>query len=63
LHGCGKVEGENGWSYWGDHKEHNNEGYGTLFCIEGDTYIGQFKQDKRNGYGINRWSNGVAHYG
>lgn len=40
MHGCGKVEHEDGGNYWGDFKEHKNDGYGTFLYPDGDRYIG-----------------------
>jgi hypothetical protein len=63
MHGCGKVEYENGDSYWGDKKEHMREGYATEVYASGSTFMGQYMHGIRHGYGILRWSDGVAHYG
>ena len=63
MHGCGKVEDEDGNSYWGDNKEDNEEGYGTELYADGNTCMGQFMQGKQYCYIIKRWPNGDALYG
>jgi hypothetical protein len=40
LHGCAKVEGASGNSWWGEYKDGKREGYGTREGANGDRYIG-----------------------
>jgi hypothetical protein len=40
LHGCAKVEFEDGNSYWGEFKDGKKEGYGTKEWATGSRYIG-----------------------
>ena len=40
LHGCGKVEDEDGHSYWGEIKDSKKEGYGIWEGANGERYIG-----------------------
>jgi hypothetical protein len=44
LHGIGKVTKEDGRTYWGEHKDNKEEGYGTMEIPSGNRYTGQCMQ-------------------
>jgi len=38
------------------------EGYGVWKGPDGDSYIGEWKQSKADGYGVHVWKNGKARF-
>jgi hypothetical protein len=64
VHGIGLIKRADGDSYLGELKHHRGHGYGTFhWAHNGQTYTGQYKDDDRNGYGVDTWPDGEAHYG
>lgn len=50
-------------SYSGEHNDIGQKhGYGKAVYLDGDTYVGNWKEGKPNGYGIYLWSDGNAFY-
>ena len=45
-----------------DGKPHLNRCVGRL-DTKGDSYVGEFKNNKRHGYGTNKWANGESYTG
>jgi radial spoke head protein 1 len=39
------------------------EGYGTMTYSDGSIYMGQWKKDMKEGYGIYKCPNGAVYYG
>ena len=59
FNGVTKTEFVDGNTYWGQEKAGLNEGYGTFqWKSNGQIYTGQWKDDKKNGYGICRLPGG-----
>lgn len=41
---------------FGDFKNGQLEGTGELYFVSGDYYLGEFKQDKKEGRGLYKWT-------
>ena len=57
------FEGEYRGKYEGDFIFGKRNGYGVMFYPDGCIYKGEWKNDKINGKGIYKWSNGNTYDG
>jgi hypothetical protein len=63
--GISKLEFSDGGIFWGQIKDGNMEGYGTMYNASSrKTYTGQYKNDNKHGYGHIKWEDdGIVYYG
>ena len=61
----GRRRGDDGAMYLGDFADDclTREGWGMLVSLNGDTYHGEFRDGKPNGYGEMRYASGASHRG
>tara|TARA_B110000503_G_scaffold85549_1_gene130166 strand:+ start:200 stop:766 length:567 start_codon:yes stop_codon:yes gene_type:complete len=65
LNGCATNNAHygNDGDYVGDKKNGNRHGYGTNTFVNGDKYIGEFKNNYYDGQGIMYWASGSKYEG